>query len=106
MYFGNLFCNLPQALSNGEFEKRPFWSEKSSYVEGDVLYVVGVATQKGSIEESRQSAFDNGVIEIMNYSQISDVSKIRGLIIDTQMTYQENVNNTWTVFRLMKVRLS
>lgn len=106
MCIWNLFCNVTYALSEGRFEKRPFWAEKSSYVEGEFLYVVGVATYKGSLEESRQDAFDNGVIEIMNYSQISDVTKIRGLIIDTQMTYQENVNSTWTVFRLMKVRLN
>ena len=33
---------------------RPFWTEKSSYIERDVLYAVGVATQAKTQEEGRQ----------------------------------------------------
>ncbi len=79
----------------------PFWAEKSSFVEGDVLYAVGVATQAKSQEAGRQTAYESGKRELSNFAQITDLS---GLNIETQMTYEElNRDGTFNVFRLLKV---
>jgi len=91
------------ALS-GTSTPRPSWTEQSSYILGDELYTVGVASQASTIEEGRQQAFAHGVAEIMNFAQTVDVS---ALVIETQMTYEEeNPNSTVTVYRLLKVSLT
>lgn len=80
---------------------RPFWTEKSSYVEGEVLYAVGVATQAKTQEEGRQGAYEHGKKEVSNFAQVTDMS---GLNIETQMTFEEiNPDGTRNVFRLLKV---
>lgn len=79
---------------------RPFWTEKSAYVDGDVFFAVGVASNAHSIETGRQIAFQNGVQEILNYAQIRDAHT---LSIETQMTYEEKTSEkTFNVFRLLK----
>ena len=79
---------------------KPFWTEKSSYIEGDNLYVVGVASSAPSIEAGRKQAFENGKSEIMNFTQISN---LEGLVIKTQMTYEERIGNKFNIYRLMYV---
>ena len=79
---------------------KPFWTEKSSYIEGDYLYVVGVASNAPTVEAGRKRAFDNGKSEIMNFAQLSN---LEGLVIKTQMTYQEKAEDGFTVYRLMFV---
>lgn len=83
---------------------RPFWTEKSSYVEGDTLYCVGVTTRAPSSEAGRQQAYEHGTSELSNFAQITDLS---GLLIETQMTYEEpNRDGTFNVFRLLKVNMA
>ena len=79
---------------------KPFWTEKSSYIEGNNLYVIGIASNASSVEAGRMRAFENGKSEIMNFTQISD---LEGLAIKTQMTYEEERNNKYTIYRLMYV---
>ena len=79
---------------------KPFWTEKSSYIEGDYLYVVGIASNAPSVEAGRKRAFENGKSEIMNFSQLSNLD---GLVIKTQMTYQELAGDGFNVYRLMYV---
>ena len=79
---------------------KPFWTEKSSYIEGDNLYVVGIASNTPSVEAGRELAFENGKSEIMNFAQISNLD---GLTIKTQMTYEEKENTKYNVYRLMYV---
>jgi hypothetical protein len=82
---------------------RPFWTEKSSYVEGDLLYSVGVATNAKTLEEGRLAAYKNGTAEIGNFAQITDLA---GLTIETQMTFEEdNQDGTYNIFRLLKVEI-
>lgn len=82
---------------------RPFWTEKSSFVEGDDLFVVGVASHAKTVEQGRQQAFERGKVELMNYAQVTDL-EAQGLVIETQMTYEEpNADGTVTVFRLHRV---
>ena len=74
--------------------KPPFWTEKSSFVEGETLYVVGISTRAKTLEQGRQWAYDHGIKELSNYTQIRDIS---GLTIETQMTKEEinpNQSNT------------
>ena len=90
------------ALAAGR-ESRPFWTEKSAFVEGDELFVVGVATKARSVEKGRKQAFEQGKIELMNYAQITSL-EAQGLVIETQMTYEEpNPEGTVTVYRLLRV---
>ena len=84
-------------------DQRPHWAEKSSFIVGDELYVVGVASRATTIEEGRQKAFDHGITEIMNFAQTEDLS---GLVIETQMIFEApNPDRTITVYRLLKVAL-
>src|SRR5215470_13443241 len=83
---------------------RPFWTEKSSYVEGDLLYAVGVATNAKSLEEGRLASYKNGATEIGNFAQITDLA---GLTIETQMTFEEdNPDGSFNIFRLLKVEIN
>jgi hypothetical protein len=82
---------------------RPFWAEKTSFIEGEDLYVVGVASGMPTREQARQRAFEHGKIEVMNFAQVPNL-KALGLVIETQMTYEEpNADGTITVFRLLRV---
>ncbi|WP_447973688.1 hypothetical protein [Nitrospira sp. Kam-Ns4a] len=84
-------------------DAHPFWTEKSSFLEGDDLFVVGVASNVRTVEEGRQLAFERGKTELMNYAQVSSLDA-QGLLIETQMTYEEpNPDGTLTVFRLLRV---
>ncbi len=95
---------VPSLAPSGTSTPRPSWTEQSSYILGDELYTVGVASQASTIEEGRQQAFAHGVAEMMNFAQTVDVSD---LVIGTQMTYEElNPNGTVTVYRLLKVSLT
>lgn len=87
-------------------EARPFWTERSAFVEGDELFVVGVASRAHSVEEGRKQAFENGKVELMNYAQLTSL-EAQGLVIETQMTYEEaNADGTVTVYRLLRVPAS
>ena len=82
---------------------RPFWTEKSAFIEGEDLYVVGVASKAKNAEEGRRQAFEQGKIELMNYAQVTSL-EAQGLVIETQMTFEEaNPDNTINVFRLLRV---
>jgi len=96
------------ALSSGAFpatsHNRPDWTEKSSFVIGDDLFAVGVASRAPTIEEGRQKAFDHGIMEIMNFAQ---TARLSDLVIETQMTFEEtNPGRTFTVYRLLKVSVT
>jgi len=92
-------------LSSGALaDDRPFWTEKSSYLEGKYFYAVGVASNVKTKEEGRKIAFQNAMREIFNYLQLSDLGT---LTIETQMTYEEmRANNSFDVFRLLRLELS
>jgi len=82
-------------------QDRPFWTEKSCYVEGEVVYGVGVALNKHSLDEARKAAFNAGVWEIASFTQTNNTTS---LFIETQMTYEEqNKDGTYSVWRLVKV---
>jgi hypothetical protein len=85
---------------------RPFWAEKSAFIEGDDLLVVGVASKARTVEEGRRQAFEEGKIELMNYAQITSLDA-QGLVVETQMTFEEpHADGTVTVYRLLRVPLS
>ena len=94
-----LIPSLPLAAR----ESRPFWTEKTAFVEGDDLFVVGVASKASTAEAGRQQAFEHGKIELMNYAQVTSL-EAQGLVIETQMTHEEsNSDGTITVYRLLRV---
>lgn len=87
------------AAQNG----RPFWTEKSAFIEGDDLFVVGVASNSKSVEEGRKQAFENGKLELMNFAQVTNL-EARGLVIETRVTFEEpHSDGTFTIFRLLTV---
>lgn len=91
------------ASVNAGQDKRPFWTQKSSFIEGEDLYVVGLASNAKTVEEGRKQAFENGKLELMNFAQVTSL-EARGLVIETQMTYEEpNPDGTFTVYRLLRV---
>lgn len=94
---------MPASALPAGHENQPFWTEKSAFVEGDDLFVVGVATKARSVEEGRKQAFEQGKIELMNYAQVTSL-EAQGLVIETQMTYEEpSLDGTVTVYRLLRV---
>ena len=99
----SLLVLLLTSFVQADAGKRPFWTEKSAFLEGEDLFVVGVASHARTLEEGRQQAFERGKIELMNYAQVTTL-EAQGLIIETQMTYEEvNEDGTATVFRLLRV---
>ncbi len=101
-----LFFLITSTFVYGEDKQRPFWTEKSAFVEGDVLYAVGVASNVKSPEKGRELAFNYGKTEIMNFAQIANIDGI-GITIETQMTYEEiNKDGTLNVYRLLKTNLN
>lgn len=83
---------------------RPFWTEKSAYVEGDFLYTVGLASNAKTREDGRKNSFANGRQEISNFIQLSDLDKIE---IETQMTFEEPAEKgAFNVYRLLKTDYS
>lgn len=101
-----LCCFVVEAPCFAELieDDRPFWTEKSSQVIGNYLYVVGVGSDVRSVEEGRQIAFENGKREFLNFLQANSMAET---IIETQMTYQETLpNGHFTVYRLLKAPIS
>lgn len=87
-------------------DTRPFWTEKSSFIEGEELFVVGVASRAPTVEEGRRQAFEQGKVELMNFAQITSL-EAQGLVIETQMTFEEpNADGSVTVYRLLRVPAS
>ena len=83
-------------------DRRPFWTEKSTFIEGDHLYAVGVASSSKTVEAGRDQAFHRGKIEVMNYAQIANLDGT-GITLETQMIYEEpNPDGTYNVYRLLK----
>jgi hypothetical protein len=102
---GLFLCSLlpvPRAFANSSSSTRPFWAEKASFIEGEDLYVVGVASRLPTLEEARQRAFEHGKLELMNFTQVTNIEALGA--IETQMTHEEsNLDGTVTVFRLLRV---
>jgi myosin heavy subunit len=91
------------SMSAAYSANRPFWTEKSSFIEGDELFVVGVASKAPTVEAGRRLAFEQGKVELMNFAQITSL-EAQGLVIETQMTFEEpNTDGTVTVYRLLRV---
>jgi len=82
---------------------RPVWTEQSSFTFGDTFYAVGISSNAASSETGRQAAFINGLEEIKNYGQVSNLD---GLMIETQMTYEQpQANGRVSVWRLLRVSI-
>lgn len=94
-------CFLIQTIAASTVFAKPFWTEKSSFVEGDRVFFVGVATNQKSIEVGRKSALESAKTELSNYLQIAST---KGLTFQTQMTHEEKiVSGGFDVYRLMYV---
>ena len=96
-------CGISEPIGYTAQNGRPFWTEKSAFIEGDDLYVVGVASNSKTVEEGRKQAFENAKLELMNFAQTTSL-EARGLVIETQMTFEEpHSDGTVTVYRLLRV---
>lgn len=86
-----------------ETNKRPFWTTQSSFMEGEDLFVVGIALHAETVEEGRKRAFENAKVELMNFAKVTDV-EAKGLVIATQTTFEEtNPIGMVTVYHLLRV---
>lgn len=98
-----VLCMIAAPSGYAAKDGRPFWTEKSAFVEGEDLYVVGVASKARTAEEGRRQAFEQGKTELMNYAQVTSL-EAQGLVVETQMTFEEDDRDgTVTVFRLLRV---
>ncbi|HOW26927.1 MAG TPA: hypothetical protein PK876_00285 [Elusimicrobiota bacterium] len=82
--------------------KRPFWTEESVYIVEPYIYSVGIASNAPNKEQGRSVAFENGIKEILNTFQLKTLGD---LVVETQMTYEEEKGGEWTTYRLLKVNL-
>ena len=89
-------------LSTGAFAKEdlPFWTEKSTYLEGDKLYAVGISEPNPDQAKARVEAQDRAITEVQNYFQLTD---IKALTIETQMIHEVQEGPNWKVYRLVYV---
>jgi hypothetical protein len=86
-----------------ETNTRPFWTKQSSFMEGEDVFVVGIALHAETVEEGRKRAFENAKVELMNVAQVTDV-EAKGLMIETQTTFEEtNPIGMITVYHLLRV---
>lgn len=86
-----------------ETNERPFWTKQSSFMEGEDLFVVGIARNAETVQEGRKKAFGNAKVELMNFAQVTDV-EAKGLVIETQTTFEEtNLIGLVTVYQLLRV---
>jgi hypothetical protein len=84
-------------------DQRPFWTEQAAFTFDNELYAIGVASNAASVEAGRQAAFINGMEEIRNYGQVSNLN---GLLIQTQMTFEEpQSDGRVSVWRLLRVSM-
>jgi hypothetical protein len=81
-------------------ERLPFWTEKATYIEGDRLYAVGVSRLHASQPAARIESFETAKLEIQNFLQLSDLTK---LAIHTQMQFETRVDGQWKSYRLVHV---
>ena len=96
---------VPEKVIKGtETHKRPFWTKQSSFVEGEDLFVVGMALHAPTVEEGKKRAAENAKVELINFAQVTDL-EAKGLVIDTQMTFEEAPNplGMMTVYQLLRV---
>ena len=98
------FQSLSIGLCSAETNKRPFWTKQSSFMEGEDLFVVGIAPHAPTVEEGRKRAVENAKVELMNFAQVTDL-EAKGLVIETQMTFEEAPNplGMMTVYQLLRV---
>ena len=97
-----LISILSIPLSLSPVYGQPFWTEKSTYSDGEYLFAVGIATNASNKEDGRIEAFKNGEKEICN---LKGVAELPGLEIRTQMTCEEeHEDGTYTIYRLLNVR--
>lgn len=86
-------------LSNSE--NRPFWTQKTCYREGEMIYGIGVATGEKSLEKARKRSFEAALWEVASFAQLDDTAL---LMVETQMTYEEEDKNAlFSVWRLVKI---
>ncbi len=79
---------------------RPFWTEKSTFIEGDRVYFVGIASRAISVEAGRKAALEAAKKELKSSTNISE---IKGLFLNTQMTFEEKAKDGYVVYRLVWV---
>lgn len=97
---------IPAISQGASYNERPWWAERSTFVEGDTLYAVGVASHAKTVEDGRQQAFERGAMELTNFSQITSL-EAQGLVIETQMTFEEsNSDGTVNIYRLLRVPIA
>jgi hypothetical protein len=96
--------SLSIAPCSAETNTRPFWTKQSSFVEGEDLFVVGIAPHAPTVEEGKKRAFEHAKIELMNFAQVTDL-EAKGLVIETQTTFEEEPNplGMITVYQLLRV---
>ena len=85
-----------------ETNERPFWTNQSSFMEGEDLFVVGIARNAETVQEGKKRAFENAKVELMNFAQVTDV-EAKGLVIEPQTTFEEtNIIGKVTVYQLLR----
>ena len=97
---------LLSAWIESSLAARPFWTQKSSYVEGEFLYVVGHVSKMASLPEAKQQALVHGKLELMNAAQISEVGA-KSLTLETRHTYvEQNTDGSVNVYQLLRIPAS
>lgn len=91
---------MTQASSN-----RPFWTEQAVFHFGNDAFFTGQASCAPSVEEGRQRAYAAALQEIKNFAH---VGKVDGLVLDTQMVFEELhsadcPSGSVTAWRLLRV---
>ncbi len=82
---------------------RPFWTGKSSYIEGGFLYVLGKVTNWPTIDDGKQQALVHGKFELMNFAKISEI-EANNLTLETRHSYVEkNPDGSLNVYRLFRI---
>ena len=95
----------PMSGMTGNTDGRPFWTEQAVFHFGDDVFFTGRASCAPSAEEGRQRAYAAALQEIKNFS---DVDQVNGILLDTQMVFEEFhptdcPTGSMTAWRLLRV---
>ncbi len=78
----------------------PFWTEKSTYIEGDKIYAVGISEPNSDQAKARVQALERALVEIQNYLQLTDIMPLE---VETQVIHEVEQVSKWRVYRLVYV---
>jgi hypothetical protein len=94
---------FPPSVTERPSFSKPFWIDRSMFVSGDSLFIVGLATKAPTLEEGRTRSLESAKAELRGRSKA--LAEAQWQDVDTKELYEEKEpDGTFTVYRLVSVK--